>query len=257
VTKPVSLYRPDLRPFLQLNQLLAMPRPDGRTRTFIPAPGQFLQAPQQPTGIIVRLEHRTDGLFLVMAGQDGSGGDLTYPVIAQPMPRQRWHSAQPCRYMLRDSTGHNVRILLLHIPSGGIGSRHELEAAHIYVHSSRDLKPSAREQRRLDKLFAGLPIPHRRPDILNFRNSIAKLMTYRPYDMERRTWMRLILTARYGWRGERLETETTGHLMDYNHRKWNRAKWRPHFHRILGLNQERARLKLEAEPLPVSWLLSP
>jgi hypothetical protein len=251
----VSLHRKDVVPFLNLKDLLAMPRHDGKTRTFIPAPGQFIQAPQQPTGIIVRLEHRADGLFLVMAGQDDDGGDLIYPIIAQPMPRRWWHSRSPVRHLIRDSTGHSVRGLFLHVPSGGVGSRHELEAAHIYVYSSRDLKPSAQAQRRLDKLFADIPDGQRRcRDVLNFKNSLAKLMSARPFDMGRRTWMRLILQARYGFRGVELETETTASLMDYQHRPANRSKHRPHFPRTLGrFNRERKTLVLEAEPLPFGF----
>ena len=94
-------------------------------------------------------------------------------------------------------------------------------------------------------------MPDRRP-----RNSIAKLMSYRPYRMHRRTWMRLILTARFGWRGDMLETETTAALMAYQHRKANRRKWRPEFQEhivplVRARRQEQARRALAAEGLPI------
>jgi hypothetical protein len=68
--------------------------------------------------------------------------------------------------------------------------------------------------------------------------------------------MKLILTTRYGWRGEMLETETTAELTAYNHRKWNRAKNRAEFRdHIEPINQARrkakARRALAAERLPI------
>jgi hypothetical protein len=152
--------------------------------------------------------------------------------------------------------GNNVKSLFLHIPTGRICSRYESQAAGIWLYHSYHLNPSVREQRRLDKMFAAFP--DRRADVLNFRNSIAKLMSLRPCDMNKDKWMRLILRARYGFSGADLETETTAALMDYRHRPANRTRRRPHFHRTLGqFNrmrwQEKARLELSAEPLPIGY----
>jgi hypothetical protein len=271
-SKSVPLYLKEIVPFLKLRDLLAVPANDGKTRTVIPPPGQFLQATQQPTGIIVRLEHRPDGLFLVI------NDDLTYPIIAQPMPRLLWHlypahpsreprplhpgdpssryPQPPARYVIRDSLGNNVKSLFLHIKTGRICSRYESQAAGVWLYHSYHLKPSAREQRRLDKMFTAFP--ERQADVLDFRNSIAKLMSLRPYDMNKDKWMRLILRARYGFSGADLETETTAALMDYRHRPANRTRRRPHFHRTLGQfnqirRQEKARLELLAEPLPLGY----
>jgi hypothetical protein len=275
------LYRHGIVPFLHLRQFLTTavpPRPDRTpgnrawptTRTIIPDPGQFHQARQHPTGITVRLEHRPDGLFLVI------GDDITYQVLAQPMPRLWWHSRSlqpitsrplepghplsrypqpPNRYYILDSLGNRV-LLLYKTKDGRISSRHEYEMGGPALYVSDNIKKSARESRRLDKLFASLPPPDRRPDILNFRNSLAKLMTCRPPDMKKRVWMKLILTTRYGWRGEMLETETTAELTAYNHRKWNRAKNRAEFRdHIEPINQARrkakARRALAAERLPI------
>jgi len=275
------IYSHGVRPFLRLREFLAVavpPRP-GRTpgnrtwptvRTIIPDPGQFHQARLRPTGVIVRLEHRPDGLFLVI------GDDITYRVVPQPMPRLWWHSRSlqpvsprpldaghplsrqpqpPNRYYVLDSLGNRV-LLLYQTADGRICSRHEYEKGGRTLYLSDHVPKSAREQQRLDKLFTGLPLPDRRPDILNFRNSLAKLMTFRPHDMEKRTWMRIILTARYGWKGEQLETETTAALMAYNYRKANRAKNRPEFiAHIKPINQaikaEKARRALDAEGLPI------
>jgi len=261
MAKVSSLYRKGVVPFLKLQELLADPVPPvppvndddddawrphlPKTRTVIPSPGQWMASTHLKTGIIVRLEHRPDGLFLVIA----TDPEVVYLVVAQAMPRRWWHSRAtrlfnyrplepghpssrhprpPNRYLIQDSLGNRV-LMLYQTADGRVCSRHEYEAGGRKLYRSDNTPKMEREQRRLDKMFAGLPLPDRRPDILNFRNSIAKLMTYRPERMHRRTWMRLILTARYGWKGDQLETETTATLMDYQHRPANRAKWRPEF----------------------------
>jgi hypothetical protein len=263
----VPLYAPGVEPFpLRLREFLAtsVPPRHGRTpgnrawpriKTIVPPPGRWMASTYRKTGTPVRLEHRPDGgLFLVI------GDDITYQVVSQPMPRRWWHSRSiqsvsprplepghplsrfprpPNRYYIVDSLGNRV-LMLYQTADGRVCSRHEYEAGGRTLYVSDNIKKSAREQRRLDKLFAGLPLPDRRPDIRNFRNSITKLMTYRPYRMHHRRWMRLILTTRYGWKGEQLETETTAELMNYRHRKANRARHRPQFQaHIEPLNQVR------------------
>src|SRR6266542_3906219 len=76
----VPLYCRNTTVFLRLRELLALavpaspddPRFLPKTRTFIPPPGHWLAATQHPTGIIVRLEHRPDGLFLVIGASPRS-----------------------------------------------------------------------------------------------------------------------------------------------------------------------------------------
>jgi hypothetical protein len=65
-----------------------------RLRTTVPCPGHVLQAVQQPTGIVVRLEHRADGLFLVV------GDSLTYRVIPQRMQDRLGHDPSMPMLML-------------------------------------------------------------------------------------------------------------------------------------------------------------
>jgi hypothetical protein len=126
--------------------------------------------------------------------------EVVYPVVAQAMPRRWWHSRRHCpittrrypqppnRYLIQDSLGNRV-LTLYQTADGRVCSRHEYEAGGRKLYRSDNTPRMEREQRRLDKLFAGLPLPDRRPDIANFRNSIAKLMTYRPERMHRRTWI--------------------------------------------------------------------
>jgi hypothetical protein len=244
-----AIYCKGVVPFLKLRDLLADPVPPPaideddsrawhphlpRTRTVIPPLGQLVQATIR-TGTIVQLQHLPDGLFLVI----GTDPEVVYRVVAQPMPRCWWHSRPgrplrfrhpqpPNRYYIVDSLGKRTTALVQDA-DGRVCSRYEYRAKGRTLYASTNTPRMEREQRRLDKMFAGLPLPDRRPDIRDFKNSIPKLMTYRPRRMHKRTWMRLILACRYGWRGDQLETETTAELMAYRHRKWNRARWRPEF----------------------------
>jgi len=177
------IYSHGVRPFLRLREFLAVavpPRP-GRTpgnrtwptvRTIIPDPGQFHQARLRPTGVIVRLEHRPDGLFLVI------GDDITYKVVPQPMPRLWWHSRSlqpvsprpldaghplsrqpqpPNRYYVLDSLGNRV-LLLYQTADGRICSRHEYEKGGRTLYLSDHVPKSAREQRELHFISALRPV---------------------------------------------------------------------------------------------------
>jgi hypothetical protein len=174
------------------------------------------------------------------------------------MPSLWWHGNRrpPLRYFIRDSRGKNVRSLLVHVPTKRIGSRYELESDGIYIYSSRDLDRHAQKHRRLDKMFAGI-FPDPRPDVLNPRNSIAKLMMLRPRYMSKRKWIRDILAARYGWKGRELEEQTTAALTEYQHRPAYREKHRPEKQYLMEFNrrrwQEKARWELENEPLPLGY----
>jgi hypothetical protein len=257
----VNLYRPGIEPLVLLKNLLGSRTSDIDRRrhwpSVIPPRGQFFAVTHEPTGLKIKLEHNNDGLFLIV------GDDIAiYPVVAMSMPKLKWQRRFPCYYLIQDSLGRRVKGLFVHVPTKTIGSRRELEAAGIYVHSSRDLKPLAQSQRRLDKLFADVPdADYCREQIRSMRNSIRKLMQLRPtypWIWEKRQWMRLILEARYGFQGSRLEEETTVALMQYNHRPAYRPKQVPHFWRSLGAfnearRQEQVRAELAAEPLPIGY----
>jgi hypothetical protein len=287
-------YRSDIVPFLRLRDLLAVPVPsdapaDDRalplTYTRIPLPPQRKQFTIR--GIPVRLEAQPHGLFLII------GDSIVYSIIAQNMPRHRWHHQPrhnqywewtidnrtiqtrplqpgdpasrfplpPVRYLIRDSLGHNTRQLFLHVPTGIIGSEYELRAQSIYIHSSYHLTPAQRHQRNLDRLFARFP--ERRDDVMNLQNDIAKLMTqsHRPYDTRDRTWMRLILAARFSLSGEKLETETTAAIEQWRASKKSRGNpkgklpWYGH-RSLAAINKmrtfvlERENELIEPPPLP-------
>jgi hypothetical protein len=232
----VPLHRQHLvQPFLKLRDLIAVPAvadddDEPLPRTAMPPLGHYIQAHQQPTNILIRLSHRSDGLFLTI------GGIVTYPIVAQPMPQKsRRKIGGWKRYLIRDSLGHLVFDLYQTIDGGHIGSRWELAARGVHIYSSRDLKSDQREERRLSKIFAAFP--GRRGDVLNLRNSVAKLLTkpYRPYHLSKRRWMTTILRARHHLQGEELETRVTIALEDYNNRPANRSKHRPHFYRSLSV----------------------
>jgi hypothetical protein len=243
----VPLHRENLvRPFLKVRDLIA-----GPTRTTMPPLGHYIQAHQQPSNILIRLSHRSDGYFLVIAAPT----PVTYQVVAQKMPyphRSRW--ADWNRYLIKDSFGHLVFDLYQTIDGGHIGSRWELAARGVHIYSSRDLKSSEREERRLQKLFA--PFPHRRNDVMNLSNSIVKLMSkpIRPGYLSKRRWLSTILRARHQLQGQELETSVTIALEDYNTRPHHRPKSVPHFHRSLGVFNSWRQEILDGESIEEAYL---
>jgi len=190
-------------------------------RTYIPRPGQFLQATQPATGILCRLEHRPQtGLFLVI------GNTASYPIVAQRMPNIPKIDGTSvggwCRYLIKDSLDNRV-FNLYRTKDGFIGSRQECATRKIIIYPPRDRTPTEQTERRLAKLFADFP--ELRADVCNPKKSINQLMYLRPYDMTKRRWMSVILRARYpGLRtGQELETEVTAALQDWNQGRKSRG----------------------------------
>jgi hypothetical protein len=220
-TTPIPLHRTNLvTPFLKLRDLLAVPVPVGRddndepiyrTRVYIPPPGQFMQSSHQATGIILRLEHRPNGLFLAI------GDTILYPIISQPMPISPKKNGNPVRYLIKDTTGHLVFDLYQSDIDGDeflVGSRWEMARwLHVEgIYSSHHLTPSQQTERRLAKLFS--PFPELRNRVLDPKNTIAQLMYLRP-NISRRSWMSVILRAKYNIGWKQIETEVTAALKDW------------------------------------------
>jgi hypothetical protein len=236
-------------PFLTLRELLLVPvpptDPDEDHRFLpthyvrIPSPGTSFRRVIQ--GVPVRVEHNSAGLFLII------NNTTAYRIVARPVPRLKWHAQSrpskyqeqrtlkpgdpssrfplpPATYLILDTLGNKVRSLFVHIPSKFIGSSHEIRHhKRAWIYRSLNTPKTARTNRRLDKLFARYP--ERRADVMNPQNDIAKLMrqSHRPFDTRDRTWMRLILAARHGLSGEKLETETTAALEEWRTSKKSRG----------------------------------
>jgi hypothetical protein len=262
MTPRYPLYCRDVTPFLTLRELLLVPAPpadpDGRALPThyvrIPSPGHSFKHIIQ--GVPVIVQHSIHGLHLII------NNTTAYQIVARPVPRLKWHTQSkpsqfqeqrtlksgdlasrfpvpPATYLILDTLGHRVRSLFLHIPSRCIGSAHEIKHhKRNWIYRSLNTPKHARTERNLTKLFARFP--ERRADVLNPKNSIAKLMTpsHRPFDIRDRTWMRLILAARHGLSGEKLENETTAALAAWRSSKKPRGN--PRGSVVLAPNRSRS-----------------
>jgi hypothetical protein len=258
--KPVLLVR--------LRDVFAMPNHEPM---LLIQPGQFFTT-ILPNKLPVRVEHHLDGSWLLVIPNIA-----TYSLVAEPMAVPKWRLIwrdgayhlpsglrRPVRFYIHDGTGRRVRNLYAVRNKDGsvvVGSRHELKISY----QTDSMNHPKRKQRRLTKLFARCP--ERRADVLNFRNSIYKLMTLRPWigksRIRKRDWLRIIVAARYDLRGDELESEVTANLTAYNCRPANRSRYRPQYYRtLLPLNQAAHQVRQwqeehsEPPPLPLhsgSW----